>query len=215
LDQPIIVSEGKQAMVIRCEEVWREMSNYVDGDLDPAVRTAMDVHIAGCHRCKAVLDGTRNVVQLYGDERMYELPLGFSQRTRARLEENMPRRRGTAWGWMVAFAAALLVVGTFVIANSAASVQTALRSPHAQPGVHVPPQMLVVVTDDGKTFHVQGCRFIHDKNVRTMSAEEAMKEGYTPCIRCMKEYLRATALWIPPSIPADGNHVPSSYASDR
>jgi hypothetical protein len=108
----------------------------------------------------------------------------------------MPRQRGTAWGWMVAFAAAVLAVGTFAIANSAAGVQSALRSPHAQPGVHVPPEMMVVVADDGKTFHVQGCTFIHDKSLRSMPAEQAMKEGYTPCIRCMKKYLNATALWI-------------------
>jgi anti-sigma factor RsiW len=198
-------------MVVGCEDVWREVSNYVDGELDPSLRVAMDAHIAGCRKCKAVLEGTGNIVELYGDERLYELPVGFSQRMRARLEENMPRQRGTAWGWMVAFAAAVLAVGTFAIANSAAVVQSALRSPHAQPGVHVPPEMMVVVADRGKTFHVQGCRFIHDKTVRSMPAEQAMKEGYTPCIRCMKKYLNATALWIPAPVLLDahglrGNH---------
>jgi predicted GTPase len=41
----------------------------------------------------------------------------------------------------------------------------------------------VVVATDGKTFHVQGCTFIHDKTVRTMAAREAIQEGYSPCIR--------------------------------
>jgi hypothetical protein len=31
------------------------------------------------------------LVQLYGDERMVEVPLGFSHRVHRRLEENMPR----------------------------------------------------------------------------------------------------------------------------
>jgi hypothetical protein len=54
----------------------------------------MEEYIRGCRRCAAVLDGTRNVVQLYGDERMLEVPLGFSQRLQHRLEEkNMPRSR--------------------------------------------------------------------------------------------------------------------------
>ena len=72
-------------MVVNCEEVWREISNYLDGGIEADLRLAMDEHIRGCRRCAAVLDGTRNVVQLYGDERMLEVPLGFSQRLQHRL----------------------------------------------------------------------------------------------------------------------------------
>lgn len=184
-------------MVVRCEEVWREVSNYVDGEIDPVLRAAMDSHLAGCDKCKAVLDGTRNVLNLFSDERMYPLPLGFSSRLRGKLEQRIYPQRGGAWGWMVAFAAAALAVGTFAVSNSSAFIKPPLRSEHAQPAVHVPSQMMVVVADDGKTFHVQGCSFIHAKTVRSMPAEEALKEGYTPCIRCMSKYLSASALWIP------------------
>lgn len=194
-------------MVVGCEQVWREISKYLDGEVDPSLRSAMDAHIAECSRCKAVLDGARNVVNLYGDERLYELPSGFSQRLRARLEARMPQRRGTAWGWMVAFATAMLIVGTFAISNSSAFVRPALRSPHAQPGIRVPPEMMVLVAADGKTFHRQGCDFIHDKNVRTISAREAMREGYTPCIRCMRKYLDDAALWIPEPRPQDRDQL--------
>ena len=184
-------------MVVRCEEVWREISNYVEGQVDQPLRTAMETHIAGCSRCKAVLDGTRNVIGLYGDERMYPLPFGFSTRLRAKLDEQIASKKGTAWGWMVAFATAALVIGTFAVGNSSAFIRPPLRSEHAQPGVHVPPQMMVVVAASGKTFHVQGCEFMHDKVVRTMPAEEALKEGYTPCVRCMSKYLSASTLRVP------------------
>ena len=70
-------------MVVNCEEVWREISNYLEGDIEPGLRLAMEEHIRGCQRCTAVLDGTRNVVQLCGDERMLEVPLGFNQRPAA------------------------------------------------------------------------------------------------------------------------------------
>ncbi len=191
-------------MVVRCEEVWREISNYIDGELDPALRAAMNQHIAGCRKCKSVLDGAQNLVTLYSDERMFPLPLGFSSRLRRRLEERMPGKRGTAWGWMVAFAAAVLLAGTLVIGNSSAFIQPALRSEHARPGIHVPPEMMVVVAANGKTFHVQGCDFIHDKTVRSMPAKEAIKEGYTPCVRCMRKYLSAGAFWMPRLL----NHKP-------
>jgi len=46
-----------------------------------------------------------------------------------------------------------------------------------------------VVSDDGKTFHVPGCTFIHGKS-RMMPVEEAMREGYNPCIRCEAELIR-------------------------
>jgi hypothetical protein len=50
--------------------------------------------------------------------------------------------------------------------------------------------MMVLVAEDGKMFHRSGCSFIHDKaRLRTMEAQEAMREGYAPCVRCMKQYL--------------------------
>jgi len=182
-------------MVVTCEQVWHELSNYLDGEVSPEVRVAMEEHIRGCQKCSAVLDGTRNVIGLYGEDRMFEPPQGFSQRLHKRLEENMPRQRGTAFGWMVAVAAALLIVGSFEIGDSSAFVGPQLRSEHAQPGTGVPPEMMVVVAEDGKLFHAgAGCPLLHDKaHLRTMTASEARREGYTPCVRCMKQYLNESA----------------------
>ena len=45
----------------------------------PKLRAAMDAHFRACKHCTAVLEGTRNVIQLYGDERMIELPAGFGR----------------------------------------------------------------------------------------------------------------------------------------
>jgi anti-sigma factor RsiW len=177
-------------MVVSCEEVWREVSNYLDGEVEPGLRVAMQEHIRGCKRCAAVVDGTRNVLQLYGDERMLEVPLGFSQRLHQRLDENMPATRRSFLGWMVAAAAACLVAGTIEVARSSALHTPELRSEHARPGAGVPPDMMVVVSEDGKLFHVAGCEFIHEKTtLRTITAAEASRQGYSPCVRCMKKYL--------------------------
>jgi len=180
-------------MVVNCEDVWREISKYLDGGIEPDLRLAMEEHIRGCRRCAAVLDGTRNVVQLYGDERMLEVPLGFSQRLQHRLaEENMPRSRRGFLGWMVAAAAAVLVAGSFEAARSSVFGHSELRSEHAHPGAGVPPDMLVVVSTDGKTFHVAGCPFIHDRaHIQTIMAREAQRAGYALAFRRMKQYLNA------------------------
>jgi len=179
-------------MVVNCEQVWQQISNYLEDDVDPNLRVAMEAHFSECDRCRSVLEGTRNVIQLYGDERMIDVPLGFGHRLQRRLEEDIQPSRRRFLGWMVAAAAGVVVAGGFELARSSVFRQPELRSEHAQPGNGVPPDMLVVVVSGGKIFHASGCPFIHDKtHVRTIVAREALKEGYVPCVRCMKKYLQA------------------------
>ena len=97
---------------VSCEQVWREISNYVDGDVDAALRSSMDQHFRTCKRCASVLAGTRNVVALYGDERMVQVPAGFSRRLHQRLETDMAGTRRSFFGWMVAAAAAVVAAAT-------------------------------------------------------------------------------------------------------
>ena len=72
---------------ISCLEVWREISNYIDGEISPELRARMEAHFKVCAHCTAILDGTKNVVKLVADDVEYELPEGFSQRLYNRLKE--------------------------------------------------------------------------------------------------------------------------------
>jgi hypothetical protein len=72
---------------ISCREVWREVSNYIDNAVDPELRRRMEEHFKGCEHCTAVLDGTRNVVRLVGDGRVFDMPAGFGGRLKARLAQ--------------------------------------------------------------------------------------------------------------------------------
>ncbi|HUI74679.1 MAG TPA: zf-HC2 domain-containing protein [Candidatus Acidoferrum sp.] len=72
---------------ISCLEVWREISNYIDGEISPELRARMEAHFKVCAHCTAILDGTKNVVKLVADGVVYELPEGFSQRLYNRLKE--------------------------------------------------------------------------------------------------------------------------------
>jgi hypothetical protein len=74
---------------ISCVEVWREISNYIDGDVSPELRARMEAHFKTCRHCTAVCDGTRNVVRLIGDGKVFGVPAGFSER----LFSKLPRRR--------------------------------------------------------------------------------------------------------------------------
>lgn len=70
---------------ISCVEVWRELSNYIDGVVDAELRLRMEEHFKSCEHCTAVLDGMRNIVRLAGDNRVFDLPAGFSERLKERL----------------------------------------------------------------------------------------------------------------------------------
>ncbi len=71
---------------ISCLEVWREISNYLDGDVDPEMLGRMEAHFKVCAHCTAILDGTKNVVKLVADGVEYQLPEGFSERLYAKIK---------------------------------------------------------------------------------------------------------------------------------
>jgi hypothetical protein len=73
-------------MVIECKHVWDHISGYLDGSLSPEVLEQVQKHLEHCEICSAILDSTRNILILTADERVFELPLGFSERLHARLE---------------------------------------------------------------------------------------------------------------------------------
>src|SRR5258708_19501208 len=80
----------------------------------------MDEHFRTCDRCKSVMEGTRNVIALYGDERMLDgVPSGFSRRLEKRLAQGARLGRGwSTWSaWLVPVAALALIVGSLGLAT--------------------------------------------------------------------------------------------------
>ena len=73
-------------MKIDCKHVWQHISAYIDGDVDAELRAEIDRHLEHCEICSAVLDSTRNVVVLMADERVFEIPAGYSERLHRRLD---------------------------------------------------------------------------------------------------------------------------------
>lgn len=72
---------------ISCVEVWREISNYLENDISADLRDRMEAHFKSCAHCKAVLDGAKNVVELVGDGRVFQMPDGFSERLYKKLQK--------------------------------------------------------------------------------------------------------------------------------
>jgi len=80
---------NEMLMEIPCEQVVREISNYLDDEITAEFRQRIERHFRGCLRCSAVLNGTRNVVALIGDERSFTVPPGFGERLYSRLRAEL------------------------------------------------------------------------------------------------------------------------------
>jgi hypothetical protein len=182
-------------MVVTCEHVWTQVSDYLESEVDAVQRAAMDEHLRGCPKCRSVLEGTRNVVQLYGDERLVQLPMGFSGRMQKTLARTLAPRRVYGRVWALAAAAMVLVVGGASVAGYAQRSDPDLKSKLARPAKGIAPDLHVVVAKGGKIFHLSTCSVIHAKaeQQRPLTAQEAVNEGYVPCIYCLAEYVARTA----------------------
>jgi hypothetical protein len=76
-------------MRIDCKHVWEHISAYIENDVDADLRAHIDRHLETCEICSAVLDSTRNVVILMADDRVFELPAGFSRRLHAHIDKEI------------------------------------------------------------------------------------------------------------------------------
>lgn len=49
---------------MRCEELVRRLSDYIDGTLEPPLVLEVEQHLVGCHGCHVVLDTTQCTILL-------------------------------------------------------------------------------------------------------------------------------------------------------
>jgi anti-sigma factor RsiW len=72
-------------MKIDCRHVWDYISDYIDGEVEPGLRLEIDHHLEHCEICSAVMDSARNMLVLMADDRVFEIPAGYSERLHERL----------------------------------------------------------------------------------------------------------------------------------
>jgi hypothetical protein len=85
-------------VALECKHVWDYISEFLDDSLAPETRELVQKHLENCEICSAILDSTRNILILTADDRVFELPAGYSERLHARLardirgENNRPKK---------------------------------------------------------------------------------------------------------------------------
>ncbi len=81
-------------MELNCKHVWSYISDYLDGSVDAGLREQIELHLEHCEICSAILDSTRNILYLTADDRTFALPVGYSERLHARLEQELAAMSG-------------------------------------------------------------------------------------------------------------------------
>lgn len=76
-------------MNLECKHVWDYISEFLDDSLPAETRELVQRHLENCELCSAILDSTRNILVLTADDRVFELPAGYSKRLHARLSREI------------------------------------------------------------------------------------------------------------------------------
>jgi len=73
---------------LNCENVIHELSDFIDGELDAALKQELESHLRNCEDCRLVVDQTKKTIELFCDSEPVELPA----EVRARLHDALRRK---------------------------------------------------------------------------------------------------------------------------
>jgi anti-sigma factor RsiW len=77
---------------LNCKGVIHELSDYIDGDLDPAVKQDLERHLSHCQDCCLVVDQTKKTIQLFCNSEPVSLPADVRSKLHAALREKMGQK---------------------------------------------------------------------------------------------------------------------------
>lgn len=74
---------------MNCKNVIREISNYIDGELEASALAELERHLQECTDCRLVVDQTKLTVEVFCDADMVELPVDVKSRLHEALRRKM------------------------------------------------------------------------------------------------------------------------------
>jgi anti-sigma factor RsiW len=77
---------------LNCQNVIRELSNYIDGDLDAAAIQELERHLASCRECRLVVDQTKKTIELFCNSEPVSLPAELHAKLHAALRAKMDQK---------------------------------------------------------------------------------------------------------------------------
>ena len=73
---------------MKCKDLIREISDYLDGALEPEVLKELERHLQHCDDCRLVVDTTRKTIQVFCNSE----PAPLDDNTRERLHKALELR---------------------------------------------------------------------------------------------------------------------------
>ena len=77
---------------MNCKGVIRELSNYIDGELEPAIKEELEHHLQHCEDCTMILDQTKKCIEILCDSEPIPLPPDLLARPYSALRERMGKK---------------------------------------------------------------------------------------------------------------------------
>jgi anti-sigma factor (TIGR02949 family) len=75
---------------LTCRKVIQQLSEFLDGELEPGLAEQLSRHLEHCEDCKLVVDTTRKTIEIYCNTEPMDLPPAV----RGRLERALAERLG-------------------------------------------------------------------------------------------------------------------------
>ncbi|MBI1983778.1 MAG: zf-HC2 domain-containing protein [Acidobacteria bacterium] len=76
-----------------CRQVIRQLSEYLDQELEPGLAEQLARHLEHCEDCKLVVDTTRKTVKIYCNTEPMDLPPAVRERLERALTERLKDSR--------------------------------------------------------------------------------------------------------------------------
>ena len=77
-----------------CKKIIQEISNYLDNEMDAALRQELEEHMGCCPECRIIIDTTRQTIQVYRGCEPYPLPQSLHNRLQQAIREHFGKLGG-------------------------------------------------------------------------------------------------------------------------
>jgi predicted anti-sigma-YlaC factor YlaD len=67
---------------VTCSEFLKELTDYLDEQMDAQTKAELEDHLQWCHNCYVVCNTTKRTIEIYRDSHLYELPDDLRSRLR-------------------------------------------------------------------------------------------------------------------------------------
>jgi anti-sigma factor RsiW len=76
-----------------CKKLLTELSNYLDGELDPTLKTELEGHAQRCPNCYIIIDTTRKTVEIFKECGPYDVSPALHARIEQAVREHAEKKQ--------------------------------------------------------------------------------------------------------------------------